>query len=205
MKNIKYILIVIAAFVVFMPSKSQAQYNEFFLGYNFAVPLPDSKDYVSSVSYYGAELNYKRFIKKDVSVSLSLAWNVFYKETRDVIALANADVSGLQNRYINTLPMLAGIQYYVGKGQVRPYGGINLGALYSSRRIQMGIYELTDYKWHFMVQPELGLLFNVDNRSDVALGVSYNYGMPASSSITGKDINESWVGIKLSYGWKQGY
>jgi outer membrane protein W len=205
MKNIKYILIVIAAFVVFMPSKSQAQYNEFFLGYNFAVPMPDSKDYVSNVSYYGVDLNYKRFVNRNTSVSLSFAWNVFYKETRDVIALPNADLSGLQNRYINTLPMLVGVQYYIGKSKTRPYAGANLGALYSSRRLQMGIYEITDYKWRFMVQPELGVLINVDNHSDVALGVSYNYGFAATSTITGKDVTESWIGIKLAYGWKQGY
>jgi hypothetical protein len=206
MKNIKYVLIIIAAFVIFMPSKSNAQYeNEFFLGYNFAVPLPDSKDYVSGVSYFGAEINYKRFVKRNVSVSLSFGWNLFYKETTDMIVLPNADVSGKQNRYINTLPMLVGAQYYFGRGSAKPYIGGNLGVLYSSRKMQIGVYDFTDYKWRLMVQPELGVLFNLDNRSDVVLGVTYNYGFPATSSITGKDVSESWIGIKLSYGWKSGF
>jgi hypothetical protein len=206
MKNIKYILFIIIAFVIFSPSKSNAQYNnEFFLGYNFAVPLPDSKDYVSSTSYYGAEINYKRFIRRDVSVSLSFGWNVFYKESTDMISLHNADISGKQNRYINTMPMLVGAQYYFGHSEAKPFIGANIGTLYSSRRMQIGIYDITDYKWRFMVQPEIGVLFNLDNRSDVAVGVSYNYGFPATSGITGKDVSESWVGIKLSYGWKQGF
>lgn len=206
MKNIKYILIVIAAFVLFMPSLSNAQYqNEVFLGYNFAVPLPDSKDYVSSVSYYGFDLNFKRFVKRDISVSLSLGWNVFYKETSEIISLPNADISGKQNRFINTFPMLVGAQYYFGKKDIRPYFGANLGALYSTRRMQIGVYDITDNKWRFMLQPELGVLFSVDNHSDVGLGVSYNYGFPATSSITGKDVSESWIGIKLSYGWKSGF
>ena len=206
MKNIKYVLFVIIAFVIFSPSKSNAQYgNEFFLGYNFAVPLPDSKDYVSNVSYYGLELNYKRFVNRNTSVSLSFAWNVFYKETDEVIAFPNADVSGLQNRYINTFPMLVGAQYYIGKSKTRPYVGANLGALYSSRRLQMGIYEATDYNWSFMLQPELGVIFSVDGRSDILLGASYNYGFATTSEITSKDVSESWIGIKLSYGWKQGF
>lgn len=205
MKNIKYILLVIMAFIVFSPSKSSAQ-NEVFLGYNFGIPLPDSKDWVSNVSYYGLELNFKRFLKPEVSVSLSFSWNVFYKETYDVIALKNADVSGLQNRYINTFPMLVGMQYYFGnKKSVRPYIGGNLGALYSTRRLQIGIYDATDYKWRFMVQPEAGVIFPIDNYSDVAFGVSYNYGFPATSDILGTDISESWVGLKLSYGWKTGF
>ena len=206
MKNIKYILFIILAFLVFSPAKSQAQETEIFLGYNFGIPLPDSKDWVSNVSYYGLELNFKKFLKPEVSVSLSLAWNVFYQETSDVISLKNSDVSGLQNRYINTFPMLAGVQYYFGnKNSIRPYIGGNLGALYSTRRMQIGIYDATDYKWRFMVQPEAGVLFPIDRMSDIAFGVTYNYGFPAASEITGKDITESWIGIKLSYGWKAGF
>ncbi len=206
MKKIKYILFIMLAVVVFSPLKSNAQDNEVFLGYNFAVPLPDSKDWVSNVSYYGLELNFKRFLKPQVSVSLSFAWNVFYKETTDIIALKNADVSGLQNRYINTFPMIVGAQYYFGNSKkVRPYIGAGAGALYSTRRLQIGIYDATEYKWRFMVQPELGVIFNVDRSSDIGLGVTYNYALPSTSEITGKDISESWIGIKLSYGWKTGF
>ena len=205
MKKIKYILFVIMAVVIFSPFKSYAQQNEVFVGYNFAIPLPDTKDYSSNVSYYGAEVNFKRFLKPNVSVSLSFAWNVFYTETRDIIALPKADVSGLQNRYVNTFPMLVGIQYYAGNKDIRPYIGANVGALYSSRRLQIGIYDILEYKWRFMVQPEAGLIFKANRSSDIALGVSYNYGFPATSDITGKDVSESWIGIKLSYGWKSGF
>lgn len=205
MNKIKYIIFVIMAVVIFSPLKSNAQENEVFLGYNFGIPMPDTKDYVSNVSYYGLELNLKRFVKPNVSVSLSFSWNVFYKETNDIIALPNADVSGLQNRYVNTFPMLVGAQYYMGKKEIRPYIGANLGALYSSRRLQIGVYDLVDYKWRFMVQPEAGVLFNLNRYSDLALGVTYNYGFKATSSVTGKDVSESWVGLKLSYGWKSGF
>jgi hypothetical protein len=206
MKNIKYILFIIIAFVIISPSKSNAQYgNEVFLSYNFAIPLPDSKDYISNISYMGGEVNLKHFVSRNSSVSFSIGWNIFYQETSDLIVLPNADVSGKQNRYINTLPMLVGAQYYFGKKDIKPYAGINLGTLYSTKRLQIGVYDVTENHWRLMLQPEAGVIFNLNGYSDVALGVTYNYCFPASTSITGKDLSESWLGIKIGYGWKQGF
>lgn len=204
MKTTKYILYILAAFVLFPCIGAKAQTgSEFFLSYNFGVPLADSKEYVPTVSYIGAEVNYKYFLKKNISLSFSAGWNVFYKETKDLLSLPNADVSGLQNRYINTVPLLAGVQYYFGKdNNMRPYAGVNIGALYLTRRLQIGVYDLTENSWHFMVQPEIGLLLEIDRYSDVMFGITYNYGTPSKSDITGKDVTESWIGIKIGYGWK---
>lgn len=207
MKSLKYVLIIIFVLVVFIPSESNAQYgNEVYLSYNLGVPLSDSKDYVPTVSYIGAELNLKRFVKPNLSLSLSFGWNVFYKETSEILSLPNADISGKQNRYINTLPMLAGAQYYFkGSQSMTPYIGANLGAMYLSRRLQIGVYDLTETSWHFSVQPELGMVFSLNPYSDLILGVAYNYNTPSTSNITGKSVSESWIGFKLGYGWKSGY
>jgi len=206
MKNIKYLIIVIVL-VLISSVRSDAQYNnEVFLSYNLGLPMADSKDYVSTFSYAGAEVNLKRFVKPNVSLSLSFAWNVFYKETSDMISLPNADISGKQNRYLNTVPMLAGAQYYFGRNSnsVKPYVGANIGALYLGRRLQIGVYDITENTWHFMLQPEAGLIFNLNDYSDAVIGFSFNYGTPTTSSITGKSVSESWVGLKIGYGWKNG-
>lgn len=205
MKTIKYILYIMTVLLLLPGSGAKAQSgNEFFLSYNFGVPLANSKEYVPTVSYIGAEINYKYFLKKNISLSLLASWNIFYKETTELLSLPNADVSGLQNRYINTVPLLAGVQYYFGKdnNNMRPYAGINAGALYLTRRLQIGVYDLTESSWHFMVQPEIGILLEIDRYSDLMFGVTYNYGTPTKSDITGKDVTESWIGIKLGYGWK---
>jgi outer membrane protein W len=205
MKKTKYILFVIIAFVFFLPLKSNAQNgNEFTIGYNFSVPLPDSKDFISKVSYAGLELRGKRYINPNMSVSMSMAWNVFFEESTELIALKNADVSGKQNRYINTMPMLLGAQYYFGNNKSRPYVGLNTGFLYSNRRLQIGIYEETNYKWRFMMQSEAGYIINLNRSSDVAIGVSYSYAFPSTSDILNKKVSESWVSFKLSYGWRYG-
>jgi len=204
MKNIKYILFVITAFVFILPLNSNAQQsNEVFVSYNFGIPLADSKEYVSRVSFIGSEINYKRYLNPNISASLSFAWNVFYQETSDLISLPNADVSGKQNRYLNVLPVLVGMQYYIGDSKSRLYVGGNMGALYSTRKLQLGVNEYLDNQWRFMIQPEIGYVFNIDRNSDVALGVTYNHCFATFANIFGKDISESWVGLKLSYGWKR--
>ena len=207
MKSIKYTLIIIFALVLLCSSKSNAQYgNEVYLNYNFGVPLGDSKEYVPNVSFIGAELNLKRFVKPNLSLSLSFGWNVFFKETTELLSLPNADISGKQNRYINTIPLLAGGQlYFKGSQGITPYIGANLGALFLSRRLSIGVYDLTERSWHFLVQPELGLVFNISHYSDVAFGLTYNYATGSTSDITGKSVKESWIGIKLGYGWKTGF
>jgi hypothetical protein len=206
MKNIKYILFVIAAFAFLLPLKSNAQKNnEVFLSYNFGVPIGDTKDYVSKVSLVGAELSWKRLEGQNVSISLSVGWNVFFEETSEILNLKNADVSGKQNRYINAFPMLIGAQYYIGKNKSRPYVGLNTGFLYSVRKLQLGIYEETDNNWRFMLQPEAGFIINYDNSSDIAIGVSYNYSKSATFDASGKSVAESWVGLKIAYGWRPGF
>jgi hypothetical protein len=205
MKNIKYILFAIMTFVFFFPLKSNAQYgNEFSLGYNFSIPLPDSKDFVSNASYAGFELKGKRYINPNMSVNLTMGWNLFFEESNELISLKNADVSGKQNRYINTMPMLLGVQYYVGNNKSRPYVGLNTGLLYSSRKLQIGIYEETNIKWRLMLQSEAGCIININRSSDISFGISYSYAFPAESEILNKKISESWVSFKLSYGWRYG-
>lgn len=205
MKTIKYIIVAAAVVIFMLPAGTNAQSgNEFFLSYNFGVPMGNTRDYVSTVSYIGAELNYKFFVKKNVSLSLTAGWNLFYKETSDMISLPNADVSGRQNRYINTVPLLAGVQYYFGKDNdnMRPYVGANAGALYTDRRMQIGVYDASQNKWSFLMQPEIGLMMSLDRYSDLMFGITYNYATPYTSDVTGKDVSESWIGFKLGYGWK---
>jgi hypothetical protein len=205
MKNTKYILFVIIAFVFFFPLKSNAQYgNEFSLGYDFSIPLPDSKDFVSNASYVGFELKGKRYINPNMSVNLTMGWNVFFEESQELISLKNAEISGKQNRYINTMPMLLGVQYYIGNNKSKPYVGLNTGFLYSIRRLQIGIYEETNNEWRFMMQSEAGCVININRSSDVSFGVSYSYAFPSTSDLLNKKVAESWFSFKLSYGWRYG-
>ena len=68
-------------------------------------------------------------LQPNVSAGLLLGWNVFAEQTDQLISFANAEVSGVQYRYVNAFPIMATAHYYFGgrRNSIRPYVGGGAG------------------------------------------------------------------------------
>jgi hypothetical protein len=132
------------------------------LAYEPAVPTGDLRDFSDdSFSWRGMGLDGRRWMRDDISVGVSVSWNVFHSRFDDqVFSQPGQDVYGTQLRDVNIVPIYVNAHYYTGQ----PHGwrwflGLNLGTMYADYRLDMGLYNYREENWHLALAPEVGLKF----------------------------------------------
>jgi outer membrane protein len=164
MKKIANALVIIA---VFVSTASFAQQSFWSFNYHMSFGMGEQSDYIADASFRGWGADGRAFLTQNISVGGSFSWEVFDQIYRDlpphqltdiVDGVAGA-VSGVQYRYINTLPILANAHYYLGQdGAVRPYFGLGIGTAYTEQKTEIGLIAITANGWGFAVQPEVGVM-----------------------------------------------
>ena len=163
MKKISYTILVLTLFV---STASFAQRSFWSFNYEMSFGLGEQADYVADPSFRGWGLEGRGFLTQEISVGGSFSWEVFDQIYRDldphqitVTDDISGAVSGVQYRYINTLPILVNAHYYLGQdGTVRPYFGLAIGTAYTEQKTEIGLIAITTNGWGFAVQPEVGVM-----------------------------------------------
>lgn len=180
------------------------------LHWDVAVPLGDLDSYINEVSYRGFGFDFRTFRdrSKSYTVGFSFAWQVFYENTDEQISLDNenvsADITGVQNRYVNALPFMLSFDVYTSQDprKRRFFIGVGAGTYYMIQRFEIGVQSFEENNWHFGLMPEAGLQFPM---GDVELLVQarYNYAFASGSTITGEKINWQWATVNLGFAWSR--
>ena len=196
MKAIKGIIASLALLLVFT-GEAQAQDWWWGITYNMSATssLPGNSDsdtnFIEDYSFRGLGIEARYVPSRDASYSFgfNVGWNVLNEKNdfgteRNTISLPNADITGTQLRYFNTVPLMANASYYFGdRGGIRPYDGVNAGTYYIERRVDIGVSAVVDDNWHFGWAPEVGLVVPL-GRPEVALltTIRYNWAFSAGGS-----------------------
>ena len=196
MKAIKGIIASLALLLVFT-GEAQAQDWWWGITYNMSATssLPPNSDsdinFIEDYSFRGLGIEARYVPSRDANYSFgfNVGWNVLNEKNdfgteRNTISLPNADVSGTQLRYVNTVPLMGNASYYFGdRGGIRPYVGVNAGTYYIERRVDIGVSAIVDDAWHFGWAPEVGLVVPL-GRPEVALltTIRYNWAFSAGGS-----------------------
>lgn len=176
MKNIRIVLVVTAlAFSV--SGFGQFWYTN--VSYDMAVPLGNSADYISKMSFRGATFNFGRMMTDNVSIDGRFSWSTFY-EARDYQTYTSDDglisLTGNQYRYINNFPITAGATYFLNSdSDLRVYFSGGLGAYKINERTDMGIYYNEVKEWHFGLYPQVGLIYDISYSLGLNLFARYDY------------------------------
>ncbi len=168
--------------------------------YNMALPTADTKDFANAYSWRGMGLEFRKFNKPNMSVGLSLGWNVLHEEVNGTVSIAGGrgDATGNQDRTINAFPLMVGFQVYGGEeGQARPYFGISGPGYYIEQRLDIGVFSFQEDGWNWGVAPELGFLVPVrGGDANLLLNVRYNY------AFEGYDRGPySYIGFNVGFAW----
>ena len=108
---------------------------------------------------------------------------------------------GVQDRYINSLPIMLSGHYYFGKRRdVRPYLGLNAGTLVYMQRFDIGLYMLEKTSWRLNLAPEAGVLIPIDRDVSFLLNAKYNYSF-AGGTITGESLPHYYVQFSVGFTW----
>ena len=136
------------------------------LTYDVGFPFAETEEFAGQVSWRGLSLYMDRFINDNLAVGTSFSWSVFLeKEEGAYYEDGNMLVHGTQMRYINNLPLLGRISYYLPVDPVEAFFSLGIGTAWQERVLNVGTWNINPSDdngigshWHFALAPELGIL-----------------------------------------------
>lgn len=195
MKLVKSLLIVALA-LVSLGVSAQNKTNAY---YGMALPMGDTKDYISPASFRGANIEFEKLVNPSMGVGFLIGWNTFYEAMdRGTYPLENGAITSNQYRYLNTIPIQAvGKYYFAGDDAViRPFVGLAAGTYYMERRVDNGLFSSSDKGWTWSLAPKAGFLIPFNYRSSLAISLDY------STSFKSSDLpQQNWLGINVGFSW----
>lgn len=187
MKKIILTLFILSGFA--MVTKAQTSYWTF--SWPISMGLGTTNDYIQKTSFRGFGLTGSSFLTDNISVGGEWSWEVFDEIKRDLppreIDLGDgimSTVSGVEYRYLNTLPLFVNAHYFIGdNGNIRPYAGLGIGTVYVDERTDIGLLSFQSKKWRFGLQPEIGVFIPFGlSPTGVNLSARYRYATKASDA-----------------------
>ena len=151
-----------------------AQHNSFVMSYPMALPMGNLHDYISATSFRGFNIEFNRRQTHNLEWGLETGWQTFYQRvSAKTYTEGGASITGIQYRYTNIAPILAGVKWYKEKEKVAPYAGVGLGVMYVNRSTDFGLYRITTETWPFTIRPELGVLIHMQPGVSAMVGAKY--------------------------------
>lgn len=195
--------LVLSVLVLCLATAASAD-NKWGISYVIAIPDGDTQDYIGDTSWrgFGLEWRWSTESERPFTLGISLTWQVFHERLTGTQQLENGAVTGIQDRYLNSFPLMFTSHYYLGRdGGVQFFLGGGAGALAAIQRVHLGVNVLEETNWHFAVAPEVGLFipFNHDVRGMVS--VKYNYAFEAGTYIGGDKRDWQYFSVNLGLMW----
>lgn len=189
--------LLIFVFLALAPVCAKSQASSLWLvNYLPAISLGETADYTSNFSPRGVDFEMNHFFSEDLSVGFVISWVTFReKVTDELLLIDNATVSGIQYRYLNSVPININLKKYFPQDKLLPYMGVGLGTSYSRSQTDVGIFSLTDDQWQFNLAPEIGVLIPLQATRSASFKIKYNYS-PEAGGFT----SVSYISFGIGFG-----
>ena len=166
------------------------------VNYMPAISLGETADFTNNLSPRGAQIEVDRFLSEDLSIGLSVGWNVFReKVVGESFEYFEFLVTGTQFRYSNIVPLNVNAKKYFGSAERSPFIGIGLGTNYARQTNNAGIYSFIDDQWQFNLSPEVGIQTILSAELMFSLKIKYSYSFEAADF-----PSMSYLGLGLGIG-----
>ncbi|MBO9701460.1 MAG: outer membrane beta-barrel protein [Sporocytophaga sp.] len=200
----KYILPVLMAIVLISAQNTcNAQDNiKTLFSYNYGMGFAtgDLKSYIDKKLFDGFSVEGRFFINKNISLGLNVGYNDFRKYlNREVYSTGSGNISAVQTRYFNTVPVLATGFYYLNSiSAFKPYAGIGIGAYVSNYQKYYSTLESKHTKTCFGFRPEIGTLIKLRNGLGLIVSGRYNYATYSYQEFSSLNYFELNFGLSFS-------
>lgn len=202
MKSIR-IFALMGLVLVCLPAASNAQRWFGMATWNISFPLEDTEKFVGETSYGGFGLDFRKQIKPATTVGFMASWEVFHERTSESIELENATITGSQDRYINSFPIMMGLHRYFGnEGGRRPYIGINAGGFVVIQTLRIGVAEIEEDSWEWGIMPEAGFIFPLESGAALVANARYSMGL-TGENLRGDESLLTYWGVRIGFVWEQ--
>ena len=165
--------------------------------YSIAVPTGETKNFISKTSFAGLTLDLRKFVSYDVSVDFLFGWNAFEEKSTELISIPNVDISGTQNRLMNSFPMMIAAHYYFGEGtEFRPFIGAGVGTYFIYQQFGFGLAELESSKWHFGFEIDAGMIYLLETIYAL-VNVRYHFAFKGENEITRRSTAYAYWALNI--------
>ena len=207
MKNISLKVLVIALLFVFIGSEAKAQQWYGAFSYQVSFPTGDTKEFADDISFIGFALDFRNVVARNTTVGVLLGWNVFHERTDETIQLMRngnpGAVTGLQDRTINSFPIMANFHRYFGEPSGKKFFvGLNAGGYYMVQRFDIGIYTFQEDEWQWGIIPEIGMTIPLQRTTSLIISGKYHFAFTGDSPVGG-DIKHQYISIGVGIAWTE--
>lgn len=156
------------------------------------IPVGDSRDFVSKMSFEGINVNWAYFVTDNIAVGFDLSYNNYHEKVGQKIYMpdANTAVNAAQYRYTQAFPIKVQGKYFFNQfGTVMPYAGLGIGALSAGQHIVIQDIDVWDNNWGFLLSPEIGVLVPIGIAGDTGIwgaNITAGYNWSTNKSDVGK-------------------
>jgi len=168
--------------------------------YNMAWPVGTTRDFIDKTSFSGFSLE-GRSASGGSGLMLGgyFGWNLFYQVKSDPITIEQegfgGTVSGTQERYVNSMPILFTAAYDLGgdmTDMVQPFVSMGIGMTYYVQTWGLGVALYEQRTWHFTLMPEVGTYVYLDDRGKTSLYLAGRYllAFDSGEDVIGRDDNQ---------------
>ncbi len=203
MKHTLAVWVLASALAVTLAPRAHAQ-DWFTVGtYQVSFPVEDTKKFTDAVSFIGGGIDFRKRITGGTTAGVYMAWNVFHERTSSTIDLPFGAVSGSQDRYLNSFPIMVGLYQYFGhKRSTRVYLGVNGGGYLLIQSFRIGVTEFEEDSWEWGVAPEAGVVIPLQTGLWFVTNARYNWS-PMPESLAGNDFTLSYYQLNVGFMWEQ--
>jgi opacity protein-like surface antigen len=180
-----------------------AQDNITAITYQPSVPTGDLEQFIGKTSWigWGIEGRHFRDSSSPITFGFSFAWHVFDDQLYSTQTVDKGAVTGTQNRWVNSLPMLITLDYYFGrKERIKPFVGVGAGAYYIYQKLNIGVWSFEETNWRFGIMGEVGLQFPLGDMEGFT-SARYHYAYPSGDSISGEKIDIQYGTWLIGLAW----
>jgi len=170
------------------------------VSYQFSVPIGETANYTSPVSWRGIGLDTMTFVRRDVAVGLAFGWNVFFENTTSTLHFKGTDVTGNQDRALNVWPTLVNARWFPkisSNRDIQPYIGGNVGGYIIERYLAIGQTAVQETHYHFGVAPEIGVF--IQN----PVGAFFLFARYNMAFASGGVPFQQFLTFSLGYAWER--
>jgi len=171
--------------------------------FSWEISFPTSNKFIDETSLSGWRFEYRKGIRKDLSVGIAISWSAFeeFVDTKTYSSSDNARaITTDMIRQVYAVPITIIGHYYPStkSKMLEPYLGLGLGTQYVENKAFLNIYELNDNNWGFVARPEVGTLVKFSSNSPVKalLGLGYNISTNKNETF---DVN-GWHHLTINVG-----
>jgi hypothetical protein len=189
--------------ILCVPAASRAQDWFGMATWNISMPVEDTKNWVDETSFRGFGLDFRKEFRPKTTIGLGASWEVFHERTSESLVIGDATITGSQDRYINSFPIMLGLHRYFGAaGGTQPYIGINGGGFILIQTLRIGLAEIEEDSWEWGAMPEAGLIIPIQSGSAFVVNARYNWAL-TGEDLDGEDAVLTYWGLRVGFVWEQ--